>query len=863
MRQVSGSQGEASHALGQAELASVIEELEAISPKLAAKLAGRGVMKATARQIASNCFIEALSDARVGIVHRQLDGTIIAVNDYFCHLVGHSREALETSTLRDYSHPDDAEAFTRLGLQKVARAEPFSIEHRYVRPDGGERRCVVHVTFPRDPDGSVTSSIAVVLDVTAHRQAEEELRESEAHYRHSVELAPQISWTAAPDGSILHASKRWAEVTGTSQESALGHGWMAALREEDLAPTVAAWDAALRSRQPVDVEYRLRAPDGTDRWFRARAAPRLGPAGEVVRWYGTLEDIDDRKRTEQALRESEERFRLAAQAAGLGIWDFDAIHQRREWSGELKEMLGLPRDADSLVSTAMELVVPEDRHLLAELMEAVHAGDSERRFEVLLRIHRADNGEERWMQTGGWRIEAPGGQLGRVLVTIMDVTEQRNAAEQIRWTANHDALTRLPNRAFFGEQLEAAIGRAGEVGSSLALILFDIDNLKETNDTIGHDAGDSLLQTFAQRLQESLGDRACLARFGGDEFAAFLEVNDEREIVDQINASLRQAKREFECDGVTLVCGATAGATLYPRDGRTAKELLKTADIALYAGKAGQKGMLSIFKPEMRAHVQRRASMLAVARHVISEDLIVPFYQAKTDLATGRPAGFEALMRWRHDVSGLLGPDHLAAAFHDVNLATALSECMLDRVCVDIRRWLDMGLEFGRIAVNISPAEFRREDMFDRIMARLYRDRVSPDLLELEVTESVFMGRRADAVGDVLKKFHREGISIALDDFGTGYASLTHLQAFPIDIIKIDRSFVTNLAPDSANAAIVDAIIGLASRLGMDVIAEGIEAQSEAEYLREHGCAFGQGFFFSRPMGRDAVERLLAEHRLR
>jgi diguanylate cyclase (GGDEF)-like protein/PAS domain S-box-containing protein len=860
MRQApSKRDGAKSQPLCEGQWRDLIEELSHNAPDLSTRLGYAVPQAGGPAPLTTAALIAALDQAGVGIVHQHRDGTIISAGAVYCRLSGRAEQALVGKTLGDFLHPDDAATFAQVFRDHAVRGAPFALEQRVLAPDGTCARAVLHMSFIDGPDGIAGSGIAVVQDVTARFDAEAELRDRETHYRNGVELAPQISWTASPAGLILDVSQRWEAVTGTSQQSALGEGWIKALHPDDVAPTLRDWREALHTKRPVDVEYRLRAPGGSDRWFRARAVPRLSASNEVLRWYGTLEDIDDRKRTEQALRESEERFRLAAQAAGLGIWDFDAMNHRREWSDDFKAMLGLPRDAASRIETALALVVPEDRHLLRELMDAVYAGKSEHRFEVLLRIHRANDGEERWMQTGGWRIEAPGGDLQRVLVTIMDVTEQRNAAERIRWTANHDALTGLPNRAYFGEQLEAAIAGARRQDSSLALVLFDIDNLKQTNDTIGHDAGDMLLQNFAECLRSALGHRAFLARLGGDEFAAFFDVTDEQEIADCVAAALQVGKNDFICNGVTLTCDATAGAAQFPRDGTTAKDLLKTADIALYAGKAGQKGMLSIFEPRMRARVERRATMFAVARSVVCDDRIVPFYQPKVALAGGGMAGFEALLRWRHDDLGMQGPDQLWAAFEDMHLATALGERMLDRVCEDMTRWIAAGLDFGRIAINISPAQIRRDDLFDRVMERLHRSRLSPTLLELEVTESVFMGSGAGAVGNVLRRFHEAGMSIALDDFGTGYASLTHLQSFPIDVIKIDRSFVTNLAAGSANAAIVDAIIGLANRLGMKVIAEGIEARAEADYLAERGCGYGQGYLFGRPAGRDEVERLLSE----
>ena len=808
--------------------------------------------------IASRAELEVvLSRAKVGILHRDLACRVLLVNDAFCTLVGRSATDLNGLAFEHFTHPDDAERSRRTYREQLQKAEPFEIEKRYVRPDGSVTWCTVHVSFVLDADGRPQSTITIASDISARCAAEAERRETEEHYRHTVELAPQITWTADPTGTILDVSSRWAEFTGIPQSRALGEQWQRVLHPDDLAATQRAWNKSIASGEPVDVTYRLRSADGAYRWVRARAAARKDAAGAVMRWYGTLEDIHERWLAAQALRNSEERFRLAAQAAGLGIWDFDALRNRREWSDEFKAMLGLAQGAMPSVETAMALVIPEDRHLLQALVGAAQAGDSSARFEVTLRIRRATDGAERWMRTDGWRIYAPSGRLERVLVTIRDVTEERSVAERIRWTATHDALTRILNRAHFTERLDQALAAAPEAGG-LGLILLDVDHLKEVNDTIGHDAGDMLLKTFAGRLKQAFGSDAVVGRLGGDEFAVLLTGADDGEIIRaRVGHALEALRAPFEHEGYTCDTQATAGAALYPRDGTTADALLKSADIALYVGKNQHRGELSLFAPAMRAEVQRRSSMLNVARIAARDALIVPFYQPKVCFATRRVVGFEALLRWQDPLMGIQGPETIASAFDDFGLAIAMSDRMLGCVARDIRGWLDAGIDPGRIAINLSPAEFRHDRLAERIMRPLAQAGVPFDRIELEITETVLLGRDTERLEATLAAFHRHGFRIALDDFGTGFASLTHLKVFPVDVIKIDRSFVSNLRPESDDAAIVDAIISLARRLKMQVVAEGVEQQPQADYLAALGCHYGQGYLFGRPMPSAAVADLI------
>ncbi len=801
---------------------------------------------------------EVLSHARIGLLHRDRQQRVLTVNARFCELAGRRPAQLSGLAIEAFIHPDDLPELRRIYEAHMARSTPFGVETRIVRPDGSVIWCDINVCFVCDTAGVAVSTITVAQDVTARRTAEAELRESEEHYRYTVELNPQISWTAQADGSIDAVSSRWRAATGSDPEAALGTQWISALHPDDAGPINLAWADAVASRSAVDLEYRLRGPDGAYRWSRARAAARLDATGAPIRWYGTLEDIHDRKLAERALRESEERFRLAAHAAGLGIWDYDALGGRREWSDDFKAMLGLPQDTPATVGTALALVIPEDRHRLQALVAAVEAGDGDHRFETMLRIHRADTGEERWIKTGGWRIEAPSGRLSRVLVTTRDVTEERTAEDRIRFAALHDALTGLPNRAAFGERLEVAIEQAERLGQGLALVLFDVDHLKETNDTIGHDAGDVVLRTFAERLRNALGSGCTLARLGGDEFAAVIEGEDAPDrIVARVQAALRTVREPLAHEGRILDCQATAGGSVFPAHGATAAELLKSADIALYAAKANARGSLLTFQPHMRADLQRRSSMLSIARDVVRDDRIIPFYQPKVALATGRVCGFEALLRWHHTALGTQLPATIAAAFEDLDLAVGLSERMLERIVGDMRRWLDDGVAFGRIAFNLSPAEFRRDDLTDRILSRLHHAGIPPERLELEVTETVFVGRGAECVATALEEFSRAGVHIALDDFGTGYASLTHLKAFPVHTIKIDKSFVSHLDSDTGDAAIIDAVVALGHRLGMTVVAEGVETESQARHLLAQGCDMAQGFLFGPSTSPAAVPEVL------
>lgn len=793
--------------------------------------------------------IDSISDL---IFVKDRDGDYILANRAMTDALGPVRGGRD----EDFFPADQAAKFRQADLEVIATCERFEADE--VVDIGGEMRTVETVKVPWRSGGQIAGIVGVSRDITARRRAEQALRESEEHYRYTVELSAQVQWTATADGAIEMVSPRWQELTGQSIEAALGNGWIASLHPSDVAPTLAAWKVAVRTGKPFDTKYRAQKVDGSYRWVHAHAAARRNESGEIVRWYGTLEDIHDRKLAEQALRESEERFRLAAQAAGLGIWDHDAISDTRIWSDELKSMLGLPLDATGDLPLAQALVHPEDRHILGNLVHAAASGDLSQKFEATLRIIRANDGALRWVRTGGWMTKAESGRLARLIVTTRDVTEERTAEDRVRWSATHDSLTRLPNRAFFQEELEQVIETAARQQQKAALLLMDIDHFKQINDSLGHDAGDALLCTFGERLRATIRNNEMVFRLGGDEFAVILSnIRDEADVVAVVERMQARLREPFIHNGHVLDCRVSIGASVFPDDAISPDELLKDADIALYAAKAAGRSQLMVFKPEMRAEMQRRASALNVAREALDHGRIIPFYQPKVDLSTGRIKGFEALLRWRHPRLGIQSPGSIAAAFDDLELASEISDRIFDRVISDMQRWLDTGVDFGHVAVNASAAEFRRDNLGERILERLDAASVPTSRLELEVTESVFLGRGAEYVDRALKLLASEKVSIALDDFGTGYASLSHLKQFPVHVIKIDRSFVRDIENDADDAAIIKAVLNLGQSLGIKIVAEGIENPVQAAFLAGQGCDYGQGFLFGRPLPAGRIANLL------
>ena len=546
-----------------------------------------------------------------------------------------------------------------------------------------------------------------------------------------------------------------------------------------------------------------------------------------------------------------ELLSTALRIAGLGAWELDLTSQELLWSPETFRIFGV----DPAVAPARELMRglfgPEAREDVRRGMDRlVQQGlPLDREFEIASEIG------PRWIRCMA-EAEQAGERIVRITGTLQDVTRQRRHAEAMEDLAFRDALTGLPNRILFQERFAKAVERARRVGEKVGLIMLDLDHFKDVNDTLGHDAGDALLLSVADRLVSTFRHTDTVARLGGDEFAVILPGVRGPEDMERPTRLLMELLRSpMQHRGASLTISVSVGAALYPQDDEDASQLLKNADIAMYRAKDTGRNKIVAFRPEMRSEVEKRIRLLREVRDGIRADEFTLYYQPLVDIAEPRRVtGLEGLMRWRHPKKGLLLPGAFFTAFEDPECSLALGEVALDSAMRQMREWIDQQVPFGRVAVNLSSSQFRSGGVAELIMKKLEHWRVPPDRLTIEVTENVYMGWGSEAVSDTVRSLHELGVMIALDDFGTGYASLANLKQFPIDRLKIDRSFVQN----SADEPIVKAVLSLGSSLGMKVVAEGVETNAQLQRLENLGCDQAQGYYFARPMPAHEVAGFLA-----
>jgi diguanylate cyclase (GGDEF)-like protein/PAS domain S-box-containing protein len=595
-------------------------------------------------------------------------------------------------------------------------------------------------------------------------------------------------------------------------------------------------------------EYRFVTHTGHERWVWAAATPLRASDGSLNGAILVLRDMGEWRRAETALRESEERYRLLVELCPDPI----IVHCEGKivYANPATTRLAGADSVDEIVGRPIVEFVHPDFHesVLARVAKSADHVDTGLRESTLLRF----DGELIQIESTTMPITFEGRPA--IQAVLRDVTERKRAEVALAHQALHDALTGLPNRVLLLDRLEQAIAGARRDGSCLSLLLMDLDRFKEVNDTLGHHAGDLLLQQVATRLRGALRQADTIARLGGDEFAVILPGTDAGGVVTVVENLLRRLHAPFAVEGQPVVIGASIGVALSPEHGEEADALMRRADVAMYVAKRTNAGF-SIYRAEQDRNSPERLSMIGDLRRAVEEGELVLHYQPKVDLRTGELTGVEALVRWEHPMRGLLSPDEFVPIAEQAGLIEPLSRWVLRAALTQASAWLRIGLEVP-VSVNLSMRTLHDEQVPDQIMELLTAARTPARLLMLEITESTLMQDPLRTLA-ILERLRAEGIRVALDDFGTGHSSLAYLKRLPVDEVKIDRSFVKDIAIDETDRVIVRSTVDLAHSLGLRVVAEGVEDEMTAALLADLGCDEAQGYHLGRPLrGHDLTHWL-------
>ncbi len=742
---------------------------------------------------------------------------------------------------------------------QTLRRDPGAVIERRVTVElaRGTRTLQMYQVGIPDPSGRTRHIVTIQLDVTDQVRAEQGLAESRAFLRQIIGHLPLVL-------SVKEATTRRYVLANRNPTHGVRDPGMSVLgrRAEDIhPPEIAALVNELDERIIADparvIERELQFADGREIfWYRLRKVGIANPDGSCRYIVTISEDITERRRMLEELERSEASLKRSQQIARIGSWYFRLADRQLEWSEQMYALWGL--DPERFLPDergVMALVHPEDRGKLIKAQAAAVAGG--RRYNVVVRARRASDGALRHMSVDGEVELDTEGRAVALVGTCQDITERIEAEQRIRRLAQHDPLTGLPNRLLFDDRLHQAARQARRKGSFFAVHCLDLNDFKGVNDSLGHVVGDELLKQVAQRLRETVRGVDTVARLGGDEFAVIqTELSGPRTAANLAERLIEALGKPYQIGNHELYASASIGIAIGEGDDADPAEILRYADLALYAAKAEGRGRFRFFSPEMNAALRRRRLTETRLRQALEENRLTIVYQPQVELATGHMIGAEALVRWRDEELGEVPPDQFITVAEECGLILELGRWVLRHACRQARRWQLEGFPLDRVAVNLSPAQFAFQDLVEQVAETLEETGLSPEKLEVEITESTLMRDHRGAVG-TLQALHDLGVSVALDDFGTGYSSLSYLKRFPLDKVKIDRSFVQDLPHDQDGAAITRTIISLGKTLRLKVLAEGVETPEQCAFLLREGCDEAQGYLFSRAVTAAELERLL------
>jgi len=800
-----------------------------------------------------DALIDAQSDAETGIVVME-HGKIVYTNDAMWRIGGYQPgDILLGSDFINLIHPAQRKRVAEIQKKRLA-GEPVPGRYESVMLAKNGMPVPVEIAAALYRDGS-SRVVALVINISERKQAEAELAQSQQDYRALVESVQAVVWRANPGGAFTFVSQEAEALLGypLAEWTENPTFWFEIIHPDDRDWVVEyCLNESAKLKSHV-FDYRLIGSDGRVVWVQDMVKVIPNASGtrpqELV---GVMLDITARKEAEAGLRLSRQVFDNTAE----GILITDAYFNVLEVNQAYLNITGYERE-----------------EVIGEKPVVMNTGlHNQQYYDDLWRTLREEgkwvgeiwsrrkNGESypEWLSISA--VVDSKKIVQNYVAVFTDITLRKQSEERLQFLANHDALTHLPNRTLLQERIEQGLLRTKRSHGKLAILFIDLDRFKIINDTLGHHAGDMLLQEAARRLKDCLRVSDTVARQGGDEFVVLIEDFADVQYLSAVARKIMNVLGQpFILLSQELYISASIGISVYPEDGMDIFSLLKNADVAMYRAKESGKNTFQFYAAESNVHSVERLALENSLRRALERKEFVLHFQAKVNLRTGKIIGAEALLRWQHPELGLVKPADFISLAEETGLIIPIGAWVLEEACRVAYGWKKAAGRSIRVGVNLSARQFREDDLHQTIANALMQSGLTADCLELEITESMIM-QNAEHAAELLQHFRELGTLVLIDDFGTGYSSLGYLKHFPIDSLKIDRSFVRDIPQDSDDMAITQAIIALARSLDLKVVAEGVENQEQLKFLREQGCDLMQGYLFSLPLPAEEFLAFLKEN---
>jgi diguanylate cyclase (GGDEF)-like protein/PAS domain S-box-containing protein len=784
----------------------------------------------------------ALMQSEEAVALTNAEARYIYANPAFCKLFGYELDELIGNHISLLMPPGENSGSNVQQTTAAAREQgAFHGEVRRRAKDGSIIPILLKVSPFRDEQGKLTGYIATMTDLTEIKRMEDALRESEKHFREIIEHAPLGMTTVTLDGRFIQVNQAFCDIVGYQKDELKNLSFGAITHPDDINISLENIQKLIAGEiDSYRIEKRYFHKDGHIVWAQVDTSIQRIPAEGPEFLICQIKDFTEQMRAEELLLK-QKQFSDDIINSLPGI--FYMLNQQGQFirvNPQLMEVSGYSKDELGRM-TALDLFDGEDKKRIAQKMqEGFEKGNAMVEAELIIK-----SGQKIPYYFTGRRTSIDG-QLYLVGLGT-DITEKKQAEEHIQRLAHFDQLTGLPNRTLLNDHFKYALSLAQRSGETFAVMFLDLDHFKDINDTLGHSIGDRLLMEVAKRLKDALREADTLSRQGGDDFILILPgINSDGAALVAANL-IEVVSRPCFIEQHELITTPSIGIAIYPHDGENMELLSKSADAAMYRAKNEGRNDFRFFTPEMQTQSARNLTMANALRHALARNELQLHYQPQLSLQDGHIVGAEALLRWQHPDLGMIAPAEFIPIAENTGQIIQIGEWVLRTAIKQLKDWMDGGLSPMVMAVNLSAVQFRQHDLPELVVRILDEAKLPHEYLELELTEASTMDNPQAAIA-VMNKLHERGIRMSIDDFGTGYSSLSYLKKFKVYKLKIDQSFVRDITDDPDDKAIVTAIINMASSLGMQTIAEGVETAGQLAFLRLQGCNEVQGYYFSKPL---------------